>query len=439
MSAVQAGDAALAEELIRQWKPDPRMPGWWNEYRQAAVEAYQSLQLPEKTDERWHYGEARRFALEGLQLASSAKASGERYERICRLTQQPGRIACLGMVGQQLHQISGGTSLDAAGVSVRLLSAELQSRGDLVQDLLPARAAAFVDRLAAAHYAMLDSGFLVDIPKNCKAPEDIHLILPSPGSGMVTSSHVIVNAAEHSEASVYLHIIGENDARRDLMMLGVTVHAAAGAQLQLTTMQHLGARSDVWLHEEANLGRESSISVLAAELGAANVRHELAVNLGAPGASAKLRGAYFGRSRQRIDFYTQQNHNAPHTTSDLLFKGALADRARAVYQGLITVDESAQRTDAYQSNRVLVLSQQARADSSPQLEIKANDVRCTHGSTVSNVGERELFYLNSRGISTAEARRLLVSGFISEVADGIAFEPLRDYIYDYLMERTQSQ
>ncbi len=146
---------------------------------------------------------------------------------------------------------------------------------------------------------------------------------------------------------------------------------------------------------------------------------------------------YLLQGRQRYDFHTHQKHLAPATKSNLLFKGALLGRSRASYQGIITVAPQAQKTDAYQANRNLLLCTEARSDSSPQLEISANDVRCTHGSTASNVGAAEMFYLANRGLPPEMARRLLVSGFMAEVADRIPLTAVRDYAYNHVQERVE--
>ncbi|MER3457466.1 MAG: Fe-S cluster assembly protein SufD, partial [Chloroflexota bacterium] len=140
----------------------------------------------------------------------------------------------------------------------------------------------------------------------------------------------------------------------------------------------------------------------------------------------RMSGLFFTDDDQHLDHDTQQNHNAPHTTSDLLFKGALKDRSRSVWQGMIRVAPGAQRTDGYQANRNLVLSEGARADSIPGLEIMADDVRCTHGSTVGQIDEEHVFYLMSRGLTRREAERLIVEGFFLEVLERIPFEGLRE-------------
>jgi Fe-S cluster assembly protein SufD len=146
------------------------------------------------------------------------------------------------------------------------------------------------------------------------------------------------------------------------------------------------------------------------------------------GAEAKLSGCYFGDGSQHFDFHTYQNHKIGNSTSDLLFKGALRGRARTIYQGLIKIHPNAQRSDAYQANRNLILSDKARADSIPSLEIEANDVRCTHGATVGQVDDEQLFYLMARGLTRHEAEKLIIGGFFAPVLDRIPSESLRDLV-----------
>jgi Fe-S cluster assembly protein SufD len=148
-----------------------------------------------------------------------------------------------------------------------------------------------------------------------------------------------------------------------------------------------------------------------------------------------MSGFYFTDGQQHLDFDTQQNHMAPHTTSDLLFKGALVGSSRAVWQGMIYVAPGAQKTDGYQANRNLVLSKNARADSIPGLEILADDVRCTHGATVGKIDPEQIFYLLSRGISKQDATRLVVEGFFDPVMQRIPFEGVRNRFAQEILEK----
>ena len=149
-------------------------------------------------------------------------------------------------------------------------------------------------------------------------------------------------------------------------------------------------------------------------------------DLAGQGATSRVTGAYFADGDQHLDYDTFQEHQAPNTTSDFAFKGALRDRATAVWRGMIKVEKEAQKTNAYQENRNLLLSPRAHADSIPGLEIEANDVRCTHGATIGQVDREQLFYVMARGLSRAEAERLIVRGFFADVLDRIELEPVRE-------------
>jgi Fe-S cluster assembly protein SufD len=173
------------------------------------------------------------------------------------------------------------------------------------------------------------------------------------------------------------------------------------------------------------VGRDARFHWTFAGLGSKLSKVDMEMHLDGEGSEAKFSGCYFGNEAQHFDFHSFQNHRMGHSLSDLLFKGALRGRARMVYQGLIKVHKDAQRSDAYQANRNLILSNKARADSIPSLEIEANDVRCTHGATVGQVDEDQLFYLMARGLPRREAEQLLIRGFFEPVLERIPTESLR--------------
>jgi Fe-S cluster assembly protein SufD len=178
-------------------------------------------------------------------------------------------------------------------------------------------------------------------------------------------------------------------------------------------------------HERARVGRDANLDWIFGAIGSHLTKNFSDLDLVEQGATGRMSGFYFTDGDQHLDHDTQQNHMAPNTTSDLLFKGAVRDRSRSVWQGMIYVAPGAQKTDGYQANRNLVLSPQARADSIPGLEILADDVRCTHGATVGKIDADQVFYLRSRGIPYAEAERLIVEGFFDPIMQRIPFDGLR--------------
>lgn len=435
--AVVQENLSPVEKKLKAWRPNEDVPGWFSKMRGEARDAYFDLPLPTRKDEAWHYGNPRRFQLTGLDIAHAQPGfNGHNYERICGLTNQPGRVACLSMVSDKVAEISSSTPLRDAGVTIMSLRQALALRGDLIEPfwtkpLFPLA----TDQLVAGHFALVDNGFFIHIPRNIEAPEAIHLILESGEPGSVVSPHILIIAEAFTKADIFVHFIGDDCAERNLQLGVIQVHVGDGANLTLTKMQNLGRRTDAFTREASELGRDATYRSTAVHFGGFNVRHELICNLPNPGANAQLYAMHFANGRQTYDFYTQQNHHAPNTTSKLLFKGALGGRAKSSYLGKIDVAANANNTDAYQTNRTLLLSDEARTNSSPQLEIDNHEVVCSHGSTTSNIREDELFYLQSRGLPAEQARRLLVSGFLAEIADQIPLSTVRDYAYNYVLER----
>jgi Fe-S cluster assembly protein SufD len=204
------------------------------------------------------------------------------------------------------------------------------------------------------------------------------------------------------------------------------VSLAQEAELTLVELQNLGEHTWNFSHERAQVGRDARLNWIFGAVGSQLTKTFSDLDLTGEGAEGRISGFYIADGRQHLDHDTQQNHLAPNTTSDLLYKGALLERSRSVWQGMIYVAPAAQGTDGYQANRNLILSKEARADSIPGLEILADDVRCTHGATVGQLEEEPVFYLMSRGLPRHEAERLVIDGFFAQIMDRIPFERVRE-------------
>jgi Fe-S cluster assembly protein SufD len=215
----------------------------------------------------------------------------------------------------------------------------------------------------------------------------------------------------------------------------VEIQVEAGANLRFVELQSWGEHVWNFSHERARLGRDANLDWIFGAIGSHLTKNFSHLDLVGVGATGRMSGFYFTDGVQHLDHDTQQNHMAPHTTSDLLFKGALRDRSRSVWQGLIYVAPGAQKTDGYQANRNLILSPDARADSIPGLEILADDVRCTHGATVGKVDADQVFYLRSRGIPYREAERLIVEGFFDPIMQRIPFDGVRARFQDAIADK----
>jgi Fe-S cluster assembly protein SufD len=357
----------------------------WDHLVALAKQRIEVTPIPDRTNEAWHYGDPRKFDIGDLNVGTQLAASAS----------------------------DQATKTDAAScVPTGLIES---------------------DHFAAQHFSRSQPPQYLNLIKH-KQHGEIHIHLAAQPGGVATAHTLFLTAEAFAEAEVFIHCSGGSAEQRDLHSVMLFAYIADGANISVTRVQHYGSRTDALLREYATVGRDATYTSNVVQLGGLNLRSEAHVELAQPGANAFLRGAYLASGRQRFDFLTHQNHQAPNATSNLLYKGALLGRARASYQGMITVAPDAQRTDAYQSNRTLVLSGSARADSSPQLEIGANDVRCTHGSTVSNVSDSELFYMQSRGIPREVARRLLIAAFIAEVTDQIGNQRITDLVEQHLTE-----
>jgi Fe-S cluster assembly protein SufD len=221
-----------------------------------------------------------------------------------------------------------------------------------------------------------------------------------------------------------------------MLVVPVTeVQVGDGAELSYVSVQALGPATWQLGYQVSRIGSDASLRSFAVALGGDFARLRTDSELAGQGGTSELRAAYLGRDDQMLDFRTLQDHSAPRTTSDLLFKGAVADHAHSVYSGLIRVHRGAVRSDAMQTNNNLVLDEGAHADSVPNLDIEENDVRCSHGSTVGPVDEDQRYYLESRGIDPETAERLIVAGFFLDIAQQLPIEGVRSIVQEALAHR----
>ncbi|MGB4596169.1 MAG: Fe-S cluster assembly protein SufD [Anaerolineaceae bacterium] len=295
------------------------------------------------------------------------------------------------------------------------------------------------DKFASMAAALADNGVLIYVAKNVILPGTI---LVEVDYGMLSGSafsHHLLHLEEGASATVILRMTGaaaESPAFiSDLFEISLTT----GATLNLIELQALPR--NVWQisHEKATLETKASLRWTYGSLGAGTTKNFVTIDLNGEGASALARGVYFASAGQRFDLDTQQNHKAPHTTSDLLYKGAANADGKVTWEGMITVDRVAQQTDGYQANRNLILSDLAEINTIPGLEISADDVKCSHGATVGRLNDEELFYLQCRGIPLSEARTLIVQGFFAGILDGIAYEATRNEIGRIITEKLKEE
>jgi len=321
------------------------------------------------------------------------------------------------VVGATVAGIELDPELASQGVIVQDLASAAAEHPDLVREHLGSAIPMDADPLAALNGAMWTGGIFVYVPRGVRVDVPIRVArwLPEAGVGVFPRTLIVAEANSHV---AYVDEFGSPDFDEPTVSLGaVEVIARDGADVQYVAMQQWGAGVHHLSIQRTIAGRDSNLDTLVVNLGASVARVDLAARLEGPGARSDMLGLYFARGNQHFDHNTRQDHVSPQANSDLLYKGALYDRSKTVFRGVIRVFPKAQRTDAYQTNRNLLLSDRAEAVSLPNLEIEADDVKCSHGATVGQLDEEEMFYLRSRGLTRTEAERLVIFGFFGEVLD----------------------
>jgi Fe-S cluster assembly protein SufD len=270
-------------------------------------------------------------------------------------------------------------------------------------------------KLQALNTALWTDGVLLHVPRGVELASPVRVTRWFSDAGAAFFSRTLVLAEANSQVSFVDEVLSEDLPSTTLTSSAIEVLARDGARVQYVAVQRLGRGAFYQSAQRTLAARDASLDTLNVSLGASTTRVDLNARLLGQGASSNMFGLYFGDGDQHFDHNTSQDHLAPSARSDLLYKGALDGESRAVFRGIIRVAKGAQQTDAYQTNRTLVLSERARADSLPNLEIEADDVKCSHGATVGQLDGESLFYLMSRGMSRGQAERLVVLGFLGEV------------------------
>jgi Fe-S cluster assembly protein SufD len=287
---------------------------------------------------------------------------------------------------------------------------------------------------AAMHGALWSGGTFLYVPKNVRVALPLHAATWA-GPDVNSFTHTLVVVDSGAQVT-FVEEFTSADSGDQAMHNGIVeLILRDNAQLDYVNVQDWNRKAYNFTTERAIVDRDAALHWVIGGVGSRLTKSFIDSSLVGPGSTAMMSGVFFGDGRQHLDYDTQQNHMAPHTTSDLLYKGALKGKARSVWQGMIKVYPAAQKTDGYQANRNLILEKTARADSIPGLEIEADDVRCTHGATVSQLDPDEVFYVRSRGLPLEETQRLIVQGFFSPVIERIPLESVRERLSDEIMKK----
>lgn len=399
-------------------------PTWLTAKRKQAWEVFQSIDWPNPRDENWMRSELR-----GLRLSKFAPNIDESVEipegTPVRLLEGVDVSASLRSVNGVVVSESLDEGLAAQGVVVGSLSRCARDHSALVERHLHSLICPKSDRFAALQAAMWSDGYFVYVPRNVRVEKPIHLHAAM-GDGQVDLSHTLIVLESGAEATVLFESSSPDVIAKGLHCGGVELIQHGNSHLRYVNLQDWGKGCWHFAHQRASVGRDSQLQWTVAAMGAKFAQVDQRVELVEPGARSQVNGVMFTQDRQHLVYNTLQHHKAPHCTSDFLYKSVLQDRSRTVWRGMIKVSEGAQKTDGYQRNDNLMLSDAARADSIPGLEINADDVRCTHGSTSGRVDEELIFYAQSRGFTRSEAIRMIVTGFFQQIFDRITIQTVRE-------------
>jgi Fe-S cluster assembly protein SufD len=409
------------------------------EYRKAAWSQWQILPFPNEKDEDW-----RRTSIQNLNLEGYKEASVTNYKdsqipphlnRSLTEKNQGGRI----FISGSKTDIFLAKEIQEQGVVFSDFLTAMDSHPGLLRKLLEKSTKNNEYKFAELTAAISDNGILLYVPRNVKVEKPLQSITWISSEGILQTSHIVVFLEEGAEVT-YVHETSspENMIAQSLHTGLFEIIVGPEAKLNFVELQSLGV--DVWniSHETVTLENDAHVDWIFGALGSKVTKNFSHLNLAGRGATGKMSGFYFTNGNQHLDHDTQQNHLAPNTTSDLLFKGALLGESRSIWQGMIYVDPKASKTDGYQANRNLVLSQKARADSIPGLEILTDDVRCTHGATVGKIDQELVFYLQSRGLPKKEAEKLIVEGFFDPIMQRIPFDNVRQRFQNAIEEKMSS-
>ena len=374
-------------------------PTWLDERRRRGASLAESLPLPDHKSKGWEFTD-----LAGLDLDAYAAAGAS-------------------------ATIEGGE-----GATVLPLRDALSSHPQLLEEqlggLVPVE-----DPFVARNEAGWRDGVLVFVPRGVQLSEPVRIEVPVDESGTAVGWRTLIVLEEGAEAEVWEHWSSPGDEVEGLLNSVVELSVGRAATLRYVNTQDISEKAWIFATQRAEVQRDGRLDWAALGFGSARGKVRMETKLAGPGSEARVTGGYAGGPGQHLDYDTTQEHAAPNTNSDLAFRGVLAAGATAVWRGMIKVDPGAQQTDAFQESRNLLLSTEAHADAIPGLEILADDVRCTHAAAIAQIDKEQLFYLTSRGLDSADAKSLIIEGFLESLVERLAAGPVRDEISAALERR----
>jgi len=395
------------------------LPAWWLDAKKEAWNQFNALPMPTRSDERWRFSNLKGLMLEGFDLPEEASI------HVPHLPDFPH----IGELTFSNRQVIGRLTLPPAiikqGVIFCPLSEALRDHSDLIRQYFqkhPAKLGS--EKFVALNTAFTATGAVLYVPKGVELTEPVVVQHTLSGDYKSAFPHTLVILEENAKATLVEYFVSAQPGETHLVSGVNDLHAGPGSQLTYVGVQNWSRNTLSFQTNSIAAERDARVLSLTVHLGGNQARHESHSRMIGSGAHSEMLALTVANGEHEFDQRTMQTHAAPNTSSNLLYKNALIDQAKTIFSGIIVVEPNAQKTDAYQSKRNLMLSDEAQADSLPGLEIEANDVRCTHGATTSRIDAEQLYYLQSRGLPQHQASELLVFGFFEEVLNKLTDQPL---------------
>jgi Fe-S cluster assembly protein SufD len=388
--------------------------------RAAAAARYAELPLPNTADEHWRFTDLRGFDPDAFVRNGQVQGPGPQ-------TVPPETMLDV--------DVAAMATVDESGITIVKDAPEGVTFEPFIDHERLGQLVGTDEKFAAHNAAVWEHGLLVVVPKGVELEQPLSVRIVDSVDGGSLFFRLLVIAGPESRFTLMEEYASASTELKGYTNAIAELYVEQAAKLEYVSIQNLSQEIWHFASHHARVERDAELDWVAGGFGSKKGKTWIQNDLAGPGATSRVTGAYFADGDQHLDYDTYQLHAAPSTTSDFAFKGALRDEATAVWRGMIRVEEDAQRTNAYQENRNLMLSPTTHAVPIPGLEILANDVRCTHGATVGQVDREQLFYLMARGLSRGEAERLIVRGFFSDVLDRIELEPVREALGEALEAR----
>jgi Fe-S cluster assembly protein SufD len=400
-------------------------PAWLREARLAAWEVYEQTPMPQ-LEEEWRRTDYRSIRWNEADVVISANGVSE--DVVPAKNREPlvgdKQGGLLVFVDGKVAHHEVADELTNLGVIFTDLNTAVQKHSDLVQSSFGKAVQAEMGKFAALHNALWQNGVFVYVPRNKVAELPLHVVIYNTKDG-ASLLHNLIVVEENAQATVQVEYASAEAEKHSAYFGGTELIVGDAANLRYVSLQEWNRETYDFSHQRAVVGRDANLDWIIGNMGSRLTKAFIEVDVVGKGANAQVSGFFFADKNQFFDLDTQQNHNAPVTNTNLLFKGAAKDNARTLWQGMIKSLPKMQKIDGYQVCRNLVLSDNARMDSIPGLEIEADDVACSHAATFGTLEEQPIFYLMSRGIELPQAQLMLISGFFDELLQRIPFEKVR--------------